>query len=66
MNTVIELRSIDTWRDYTLLKKSIDWMKARNQKGNFSAQIELEEQELRSFFRRIKANNDNAALSSAA
>lgn len=64
--TVIELQSTDTWKDYTLLKKSISWMKAHNQRGNFNAQLELEEEELRSFFRRIKANNDNDALSSAA
>jgi len=63
--TVIQLKETSEWFDANLLKQSIAWMKGKNS-SLFAKQIEHEEELLRSFFRKIKAQGDAASLSSVA
>lgn len=66
--TVIRIPNQTEWFDATLLKKSIAWMKARND-GRFDAAIEAEEEMLKSFLTKVKAEvkeGKAASLSSAA
>ncbi len=63
--TVIKINNQTDWKDATLLKKSISWMKERND-GRFSQAIDDEEEMLKTFFTRVKGKGAAASLSSAA
>lgn len=63
--TVIEIKNQTEWFDATLLKKSIAWMKDRND-GRFDQAIDDEQRLLDGFFATVREKVKAEHLSSAA